>query len=750
MADDKLSGKASIDTTEFKTGIAAMNREMRVLESGFKASAASLADWSKDATGLESRIKSLTSEMDIQRKKVEVTRAEYERMKAEYGENSRAAQEMEIRLNGEVETLGKMDNKLRVAEGSLEELRNGSDDAGNEVEDLGTQTEETGSKMESFKSILSGLGAAVKTSVAVIAGLAASVVAVGTAITALVFSSADAAGQLVDLSAKTGISTTQLQELSYISDQVGTSLDTITSSQARLIRSMASAKDGSQTQVDAFKALGVSVVDANGNLRNQQDVFKETIDALGQIQNPAEADALAMELFGKNAQELNPLIKAGSAELSRLADQAHQVGAVMDEETVAGLEAFDDTLASLQAGLKGTLGTLAGAFLPGFQAVFDQLGGYLKEFADVVKNSDGDFGKMAEGLTGIITKMVADIGAQAPAFLQAGLTIIQSILTAILSALPGLLTAGINIVTSLIDFLVQNLPMLVDAAVQIITALVQGILPQLPRLVDAALQIIVTLANGITAMLPTLLPVITEILVQIVQVLIDNLPMLVDAALQLMMALAQGLIQALPILTAAIPVLVDNLIKTILQSLPQWATTAGQLVGALATGIVAAIPIILNALTDMLSRAYTTLYNSGFKWKDIGKDFIRGLIDGIQTAGGWLYDAVASVAENMLSTIRGIFGIASPSKKGRAYGRNLFESQALGAMDALPNVTQAFTFITTQLAKAAAGQFSNLGTLAPSMSTAVQNDQFQFFAPVVIQGDTTSGSLAAKLKTRLY
>ena len=750
MADDKLSGKAGIDTTDFKSGIASMNRELRVLESGFRASAASLGDWSKDATGLESRIKSLSSQMEIQTQKVAATRAEYERIKAEKGENSRAAQDLEIKLNKETETLGKMENELRTTEGSLEEMRGSSDDASNSVEDLGTQTEETGSKMESFKSILSGLGAAVKTSVAVIAGLAASVVAVGTAITALVFSSADAAAQLVDLSAKTGISTTQLQELSYIGDQVGTSLDTITGAQTRLIRSMASAKDGSKTQVEAFKSLGISVADASGNLRNQQDVFKETIDALGRIQNPAERDALAMELFGKSAQELNPLIKAGSAEMARLANQAHQVGAVMDEETVAGLEAFDDTLASLQAGLKGTLGTLAGAFLPGFQAVFDQLGGYLKEFAAVVKNSDGDFGKMAEGLTGIITKMVADIGAQAPAFLQAGLTIIQSILTAILSALPGLLTAGINIVTSLIDFLVQNLPMLVNAAVQIITALVQGILPQLPRLVDAALQIIITLANGITAMLPTLIPTIVEVIIQIVQVLIDNLPMLVNAALQLIMALAQGLITALPILIAAIPVLIDALVKALLQALPQLATTAGQLIGALATGILTAIPLVIAALGDMLSRVYITLRDSGFKWKDIGRDFIRGLVDGVKGAASWIYDAVSDVAQNMLSTIKGVFGIASPSKKGRAYGRNLFESQALGAMDALPNVTQAFTFITTQLAKAAAGQFSNLGTLAPSMSTAVQNDQFQFFAPVVIQGDTTSGSLAAKLKTRLY
>ena len=114
----------------------------------------------------------------------------------------------------------------------------------------------------------------------------------------------------------------------------------------------------------AFNTLGVKTVDSNGNLRDSQAVFDDVIDALGKIENPVERDALAMQIFGKSAQELNPLIKAGSDELARLAQEAHDVGAVMDEETVAGLEAFDDTVASIQAGVKGMLGTLAGQFLP--------------------------------------------------------------------------------------------------------------------------------------------------------------------------------------------------------------------------------------------------------------------------------------------------------------------------------------------------------------------------------------------------
>src|SRR4030067_157694 len=103
-----LSGKIGLDTTDFKTAISSINRDIRVVESGFRASAASLGDWSKSATGLESRIKALSAEIELQQKKSSALRGEYERVAKEKGANSKAAQELLIKLNKENETLGKM------------------------------------------------------------------------------------------------------------------------------------------------------------------------------------------------------------------------------------------------------------------------------------------------------------------------------------------------------------------------------------------------------------------------------------------------------------------------------------------------------------------------------------------------------------------------------------------------------------------------------------------------------------------
>ena len=366
MADDsKLSAKPEIDTTEFKTGVATMNRELKVLESGFKASAASLGDWSKSAEGLDKRLDTLTEKFVIQEKKVAATRAEYERIAAEKGKTSRAAQDLEIQLNKEIETLGKMSNESRNIEEALEEMSSGSDEAGEAVEDLGNATEETSESLITFKDVANGLGAAIQASVGAVLALGAATAAAAVAISGLVFSTAQAAGDLVDMSVKTGISTEALQEYAFIGGQVGVSLDTITGAQAKMIRSMAGAKDGTGAQADAFKNLGISVTDSSGQLRDSQTVFAETLDALGKISNPAEKDAMAMDIFGKSAQELNPLIAAGSEGMAEMAANAHELGAVMDDDTIAAGDKLGDTMDALKAGLQGTLGTLAGGIHAG-------------------------------------------------------------------------------------------------------------------------------------------------------------------------------------------------------------------------------------------------------------------------------------------------------------------------------------------------------------------------------------------------
>lgn len=656
-AAEKLSGKLGLDTTDFKTGVQAANRELRVLESGFRAGVVALGDWSNSATGLEARVKSLTGQIDIQKLKVAALREEYERVKTEKGENSRAAQDLEIKLNKETETLGKMESELGQTEAALTEMSTAT-------EESGEQAEEASQKHISFSEALKGVGVVAKGVVTAVIGLVAAVAAVGAAIGGLVFSSASAAAELVDLSAKTGISTTALQEMRFIGEQVGVSLDTIATSQARLTRSMASAAEGTGDAAKAFDELGVSVTNTDGSLRDQQDVMADVLAALGGIDNAAERDALAMQIFGRSAMELNPLIGLTADELARMKDEAHKLGAVMSEEDVAALEAFDDTIGALKLGLQGTLGTLSTIFLPGFQMVFGTIGGYLQRFAGIVENFGGT-SNFIPGITGLITDIIKDVASQAPQMLTAGLSIVTSLLNAIMASLPTLLPVAIDMLLTLVDALLLNLPLLVDAA----------------------LQIIIALTNGLAAAAPQLVPVIVQAIGLILQAIWDNAPALLEAGALLIREIAQGLVNAVPETTKqAITAFLTNLV---LEMRAGEHTTVGlgtQIATNIRTGFESAIAFI----TGMVTWFWNAI-KAGFDVQmknlgSIGKAIVEGIWQGIKSQADKFYKDIFNFFLGIVDAVKQALGIESPSKVMFEQGIMVSRGFGLGVFDELNRV----------------------------------------------------------------
>ena len=182
------------------------------------------------------------------------------------------------------------------------------------------------------------------------AAIGAAAISGAKALTDMSVNAAAYADNMITASSVTGLSTESLQAYNYAADLVDVSMETMTKSMAKQVKSMASARDGSKAYAEAYKQLGVSVTDANGQLRDSETVYWECIDALGAIENETERDALAMQLFGKSAQELNPLIAQGSEGIAALTEEAKAMGAVMSEESLAKLGAFDDSIQRLSAG----------------------------------------------------------------------------------------------------------------------------------------------------------------------------------------------------------------------------------------------------------------------------------------------------------------------------------------------------------------------------------------------------------------
>lgn len=226
------------------------------------------------------------------------------------------------------------------------------------------------------------------------------------------------ADELLTMSSVTRQSTTDLQKYQYALKFIDGDLNTLTGAMTRNIRAMGNARDASANTTTAYQKLGVSIVGANGELRDSNDVFWEAIDALNKIGNETERDELAMQLFGKSAQELNPIISAGSTEFKKYGKEAERLGLIMDEASVQRYGAVNDKIEMLSASFGSLKLKLAEVLLPFFEPFVEKVHqfvdeGKLKELVDKympgLVQGAGDFGqKIVDFMTGDEAKAFVD------------------------------------------------------------------------------------------------------------------------------------------------------------------------------------------------------------------------------------------------------------------------------------------------------------------------------------------------------
>ena len=216
-----------------------------------------------------------------------------------------------------------MERELQQNTQALSEDSEGLKKADKASDDFGDSVKEAGNKSKDASGAFEALGTVCKATAAAVAATAvaigATLVEVGKALVSASVDGAAYADTVLTESTVTGIATDKLQEYMYAAELVDVSVETLTKSMAKNIKSMKSAQDGSSAMVEAYEKLGVSVTNTDGTLRNSDDVYWELIDALGAVENETERDALAMQILGKSAQELNPLIEAGADKMSELA-----------------------------------------------------------------------------------------------------------------------------------------------------------------------------------------------------------------------------------------------------------------------------------------------------------------------------------------------------------------------------------------------------------------------------------------------
>lgn len=183
------------------------------------------------------------------------------------------------------------------------------------------------------------------------------------AVIAWVKAMADAEDQAGKTAQKVGMTVEALSELQYAANLADLSNEQLTTGLVQLSKHMFEAKDMTSEAADAFRAMGVEVLDARGNVALTQDVLFKLADKFATIKDGAEKTAIALKLFGKSGAEMIPLLNGGSEGLKQNAEEARKFGVVISTEAAKRAEEFNDNLRRLQAQSGGLAREISGPLI---------------------------------------------------------------------------------------------------------------------------------------------------------------------------------------------------------------------------------------------------------------------------------------------------------------------------------------------------------------------------------------------------
>ena len=441
-----------------------------------------------------------------------------------------------------------------------------------------------------------------------LAGVSRAAGAVTLALGAVTYKAAETADDINTLSKQTGIATKDLQLYAAAADLTDVSVEAMAKSHQKLKKTMLSASQG-KSQAEYFKQLGVDVTNADGSLRDANDVFDDTIKALGKMENETERDAIAMALFGKSANELNPIIEDGGKTYEK-------VSKIMQKY---GLEPVDQKGLDRANEFKDQLDTIKLVFTQAVQIVGTKIAGYLVPMMDKVVDRGAKIAQTIAGLSGgklakasgvsaaltalspaliVVGKLVSATGGKLKslanfvskvgvAFPKAGkaLRLFANPVAFIIAALAGLgLAIGksgksadelvkifdtmvkkavakigelipqvVKILKDIGATIIKNAPVILQGLSTLLQAVLQALIKYGPTLLQGAVKLFTSIVQSIPVVLPKLLQAITGLIGSVLKQLPTFIPLLLKAAVTMFMAIVKAIPQIVTALKAALP-----------------------------------------------------------------------------------------------------------------------------------------------------------------------------------------------------
>ena len=684
---------------EFATEAANIDKQLRLLASEMKVVSAEYEGNADSAEALKAKLSVLQKTYSEQEKKVQSLEKALSAAKSEYGENSDEAKEYERQLN----------------------------ECKAELKSTKTQVEKTTDSLEKSSNSWDKIGSAVgKAGKAIGAGVAAMGAAIGAAATAF-----------LGLAESTREARENMGKLEAGFTTAGHSAEDAKNTYTELYGILGD--DGQATEAAAHLA---QLTNNEQELATWTDIATGVYATFGDslpIENLTEAAnetaktgqitgglADALNWAGVSEDEFQSKLDACTTEQERQALITETLNGLYSDAAEAYREVNGDIIEAQKAtanlnSAMAALGAIAEPIVTKLKQLAADLLQQITPFVELIgtgltgalEGAEGAAQQFSEGLLGLVTFIVEQLGTMLPTFLEFALQMIGTLATGIAQALPTLVPTIVSIITQLVQTLIDNIPMLIDAALQLITGLAQGIINAIPVLVAALPQVITSLVNGLLAAIPqiiqagidlltslisalpeiitTIVSAIPEIINGIITALLENIPQIVQAGIDLLVALIQALPQIITTIVQAIPQIISGIVNALVQNIPQIIQAGVQLFVSLIQNLPTIIVEIVKAVPQIVSGIVQAFASLGGEMVSAGANLLHGLWEGISSAASWLWDKVTGWASSLVSGIKSFFGIHSPSTVFAEIGTNMGEGVGVGFGESMDGVSADMT-----------------------------------------------------------
>lgn len=505
--------------------------------------------------------------------------------------------------------------------------------------------------------------------------------------------------QITDMSNTMGIAATDIAEATYQAISAGQ--DTANAVEfagqaAKLatagFTSTTSAVDILTTALNAYGLSADQATHVSDVLLTTQNLGKTSVDELsssmGKVIPLAAAYNVSVENLssGLAVMTANGIATAEATTytksmLNELGDTGSSVGKILQQQT-------GKSFAQLNAEGK-SLGDV-------LQILYDSVGGDSTAFAGLWSSVEAGTGALslasggADKFNGVLAQMVDSAGATDTAY--------QTMTDTFQHSMESLQTTAENLSIDLFEAMEPGLMEAANWGTDCLNTLTSALNEGGPAaMLDAASGILENLTAGVVQKIPGLASAATQVITKLVQYLADHQDEIFDAGIQMLEQLIIGITDNLPQLITAATELIAKFSAALLSHLPDLLNCGAALLTTLVDGILRSIENLGEAALACIAKLTGVWDGSMDDWGHIGENIVTGLLNGITGMWDTLVSTVKGKVNGMVSTVKNVLGIHSPSKAFTEIGENVTQGLVNGINTGAPAAEQAIQNIAQTL-----------------------------------------------------